>query len=289
MTRIRKLRPRQNHRVLDRHVNIFLFFTLIFVFILFGTAEIHLRILLAFLLALLFSHIAFVLNWLTLDGAVAATVFGTISFGLGGFLGAAVVLTFFISGSVLSKDLITTEGFLEKKFRRDGIQVWSNGFWFCLWVIIWYLSKYDGFMIAAVSSMAMATADTWSSEVGATRLKAKTWLITTGRKVEPGTDGGISLAGSAAAFLGAALIASIFWLIAVTDSPVAILIILSIGFAGSFIDSWLGARFQNETYNWRFLSVIGLENLYVSNNFVNWAAAGLASLISLILILVIGV
>ncbi|MTI87824.1 MAG: DUF92 domain-containing protein [Balneolaceae bacterium] len=275
--------------MLDRYVNIFLFFALVFVFILFGTAEVHLRILLAFLLALLFSQMAFVFNWLTLEGATAATVFGTIAFGLGGIPGAAVVMAFFISGSALSKDLISNEGFLEKKFRRDGIQVWSNGFWFCIWIIIWYLTDYDGFKIAAVASLAMATADTWSSEIGANRLKAKTWMITTGKRVDPGTDGGVSVEGTFAALFGAGFICFIFWASEFEAGITALAIILGMGFAGSFIDSYLGARFQNETIDGSFLPIFGQENMYVSNNFVNWAASGLASIISLFLILFIGV
>lgn len=275
--------------MLDRLVNIFLFFTLIIVFILFGTAEEHLRILLAFLLALLFSIAAFILNWLTLDGSVAATVFGTISFGLGGIPGAAVVLAFFISGSVLSKDLISSEGFLEKKFRRDGIQVWSNGFWLSVWVIIWYLTGYDAFMVAAVASIATATADTWSSELAGVRLKAKTKLITTGKEVEPGTDGGISFIGTFAAVFGSVIIAFIYWLLSEEPSTAAFVIIASTGFAGCFIDSWLGAKYQNKSYKFPLLSSMGAENMYISNNFVNWAASGLASIISLVLILITGI
>ncbi|MCP9290461.1 DUF92 domain-containing protein [Gracilimonas sediminicola] len=275
--------------MLDRWVNIFFSLALVFVFILFGDSQQHNQILFGLFLAALLSITAFILNWLTIDGASSATIFGGFAYGLGGLAGAAVVLAFFISGSVLSKDLISREGFLEKKFRRNGKQVWSNGFWFVLWILIWFLTDVDAFLIGAVTSIATAASDTWATEIGENRLKGKTRLITTGEKVQPGTDGGISFYGTVAALTGAAFIAAVFWFFAIDAMLSTILIIAITGFFGSLIDSYIGARFQNVAYSLSGLSSIGLENMYVSNNFVNWISAGLASVISLILILIIGV
>ncbi len=275
--------------MLDRWVNIFFSLALVFVFILLGDAQQHNQILLGLFLAALLSITAFILNWLTIDGASSATIFGGFAYGLGGAAGAAVVLAFFISGSVLSKDLISMEGFLEKKFRRDGKQVWANGFWFALWILIWFLTNIDAFLIASITSIASAAADTWSTEIGANRLKGKTRLITTGEKVQPGTDGGISFYGTVAALGGAVFIASVFWFFDTGTLLSTILVISVTGFFGSLIDSYIGARFQNAAYSLPGLSSIGLKNMYVSNNFVNWISAGLASVISLILILIIGI
>ncbi|MEX0609309.1 MAG: DUF92 domain-containing protein [Balneolaceae bacterium] len=249
----------------------------------------HNRTMLAVLLATGFSLFSFILNWLTIDGTAAAIIFGTISYSLGGLMGAAVVLTFFITASILSKDLIGREGFKEKRFRRDGAQVWSKGFWFSIWLMAWFLTLQDFFVIAAVSSMAMATADTWASEVGGERMKANTRLITTGKKVAPGTDGGVSFHGSLAALCGAMLIALIFGWVYPAAGINSILILVITGFAGCFIDSYLGARFQHKTFNFRKRGIIGDGNLYVSNNFVNWASAGLASFIGMVLTLIFGI
>lgn len=275
--------------MIDRWVNIFLVLTLVFVFILVGQATDHNRIFLACGVAILLSVLAFILNWLTIDGMVSAMIFGTISYGLGGITGAAVVLTFFISGSLFSKNLNMADGYLQNKFRRDGKQVWSNGFWFAFWIIAWFLFKFDGLLVAAVVSIATATADTWATEIGAHRIKAPARLITTGEKVPPGTDGGVSFYGTLAAFGGATLIALIFLLFELKSALPTISIILLTGFAGSFIDSYLGARFQSKQINHAGLAIIGLEKLYVSNNFVNWLSGGLASLIGLALILIIGI
>lgn len=273
----------------DRLVNIFLLFALIFVFIVYGEADVHNRTIIAFILATAFALVAFILNWLTIDGSTAAIIFGTISFGFGGLTGAAVVLTFFITGSVLSKDLIGREGFLEKRFRRNGSQVWANGFWFALWIMVWFLSQVDGFLIAAVASMAMAAADTWATEVGGKRLRGKTRLITTGEKVVPGTDGGISFYGTLAALGGAILIALVFVMIHPGAGLASGIIIIVTGFTGCFIDSYLGAGFQHKMYSLPFISIFGYEKLHVSNNLVNWMSAGLASIIGLVLTLITGI
>lgn len=273
----------------DRWINIFFFLGLVFLFILFANAEEHQQVLMAVFLASLLALLAFIINWLTIDGAISAFIFGSIAYGLGGIPGAVVILGFFISGSILSKDLISQEGFLEKKFRRNGVQVWANGFWFALWTMIWFLSGAGIFMIAAVTSIASATSDTWATEIGGNRVKGKTWLISTGEKVKPGTDGGISFLGTLASLAGAVLISSLFWIVEMQTDIYTLLIITISGFLGCQVDSYIGARFQNKNYDLSIITLFGKEYMYVDNNFVNWISAGLASIISLILILIISV
>ncbi|MEP1140854.1 MAG: DUF92 domain-containing protein, partial [Balneola sp.] len=118
------------------------------------------------MLAVIFSISAFLLSWLTYDGAISAGIFGTISFGFGDWQIALIVLFFFISASLVSKDSIATEDSHSVKFRRNGRQVWSNGFWLCLWVMIWFISEQTMFLVASVASIATATADTWATELG---------------------------------------------------------------------------------------------------------------------------
>ena len=274
--------------MLDRLVNIFFLFSLVFIFILSANADDHLRITLALALSLVCAFTAFILNWLTLDGFTSAVLFGLIAYGLGGLIGAVVVLAFFISSSLLSKDTLSEESLLDKKFRRDGLQVWSNGFWFTLWIIIWFLSKEDAFLVAGVASMAFATADTWASEVGGHRVKGKTWLITNFQQVKPGTDGGISLVGTTASLLGAFFIGSLFWFIEPASGVKSFFLISLGGFLGSFIDSWLGARFQGMKLHKRLKDIFARQITYVDNNLVNWLASGSSSTIALLTFLILG-
>jgi len=260
----------------------------VFIFILVATAEDHLRITIALSLSILLALIAFVLNWLTIDGMTAATLFGVIAFGLGGIVGAAIVLTFFISSSLLSKNLLNEESLQENKFRRDGEQVWSNGFWFALWVMLWFLTKQEAFLIAGVASMAAATADTWASEIGGHRVKGKTWLVPSFKTVRPGTDGGISVVGTFASLVGAFFIGLIFW---ITYNEVTIfqfLLIAISGIVGSLIDSLLGSKIQGSELNEGFKKFFPKHTNKIGNNTVNWMASGSASFVALIAVLFSG-
>lgn len=170
--------------VLDRWVNIFFSLSIIVVFTVYSGAITHQQILIGLLLAFLLTFTAFLINWLTIDGAVSATIFGMIAYGLGGTLGAGLVLAFFISGSILSKDQVSEEGFLEKKFRRDGKQVWANGFWFCLGILIWFFTKQSEFLVAASASLAATTSDTCGLQRSVTGgLNHKPGLLQAGKKL----------------------------------------------------------------------------------------------------------
>lgn len=274
--------------MLDRLINILFLFSLIFVFLLVANADDHLRITIALALSFSCAFLAFILNWLTLDGMASATLFGLISFGLGSFIGAAIVLAFFISSSLLSKDLVSEESFLETKFRRDGIQVWSNGFWFAFWVIIWFLSKEEAFLIAGVGSMASATADTWASEIGGQRVKGKTWLFPSFKIVKAGTDGGISVIGTLATFGGALFVGIIFWLFYQEATLLQFYIITISGVLGSLVDSFLGTKLQGAELANSFKKFFTDNYSKVGNNTVNWLAAGSASFVALIAVLFIG-
>lgn len=270
--------------MLDRLINILFLFSLVFIFILVANADDHLRITIALVLSISCAFTAFILNWLTLDGMISAILFGLISFGLGSVVGAAIVLAFFISSSLLSKDLISDESFLETKFRRDGIQVWSNGFWFTFWVIIWFLSKEEAFLIAGVASMASATADTWASEIGGHRVKGKTWLFPSFEVVRPGTDGGISIIGTLASLLGALFIGGIFWVFYNEASFFQFLAIVISGLSGSLIDSLLGAKLQGAELKGGFRKYFSKYTTTVNNNTVNWMASGSASFVALLVV-----
>jgi uncharacterized membrane protein len=92
--------------------------------------------------------------------------------------------------------------------------------------------------------MAAVNADTWSTELGVLS-PIPPRLITTGRKVEQGTSGGITLIGTLAALGGAVLIgiiAIIFTSISGWLYRLGIIIIA--GLVGSLFDSVLGASVQ---------------------------------------------
>lgn len=90
-------------------------------------------------------------------------------------------------------------------------------------------------MLAALAELA---ADTLASELGQFSSRPPRMLLT-GRIAAPGTDGAISLAGTAFGLLGAALVCTVGWWAFALPLPL-IALALACGFAGMFIDSLLG-------------------------------------------------
>jgi uncharacterized membrane protein len=101
--------------------------------------------------------------------------------------------------------------------------------------------------------MAAVNADTWATELGVLN-PSPPRLITTGKTVERGTSGAISLLGSLAALGGAGLVALLAAAFSTqTPDPLrGFLIVMTAsllgGLAGSFFDSLLGATVQAMYY-----------------------------------------
>ena len=102
---------------------------------------------------------------------------------------------------------------------------------------------YTLMAVAYIASISVAAADTVASEVGS--LSPKVYMITTGKKVKAGIDGGISLEGTiaciaggiVAAYMGCSLILSELW-------GTTFIILGVIGIIGCMIDSLIGATLE---------------------------------------------
>ena len=95
---------------------------------------------------------------------------------------------------------------------------------------------------ASLAALAEATADTVSSEMGQV-LGGRPFLVTTLERVEAGTDGGISLAGTLCGVLAAGVIA-VFPVFLHAVSGLEGLVIFVAGCAGLIFDSVLGATLE---------------------------------------------
>jgi len=128
---------------------------------------------------------------------------------------------------------------------------------------------------AALAALAEAAADTVSSEIGQV-LGGKPWLITTLSRVEPGTDGGVTLEGTVAGAASALLVATVgFWAMhGLHQLPgywVSILLCASGGIFGLLFDSLLGATVErkgwlnNDAVNFlSTLSAVGFPSLLMA-------------------------
>jgi len=136
---------------------------------------------------------------------------------------------------------------------RGAKQVLANGGLFALAALAQTMTGDARWGVAALGALAAATADTWATEVGLLLGGAPRALLT-GRVVEPGTSGGMTLAGTAACVVGALAIATIGarWLqLAPPEtlrSPGAtaalIAAITAAGVLGALVDSIIGATLQ---------------------------------------------
>src|SRR5690554_279454 len=134
----------------------------------------HLRIVVGLALAILISGVAFLLNRITLDGLKTATLTGTYAFGFGGFAAALALVLFFVTSALLS-DLPKSASLLQVQDpesvakRRTGYQILANGFWLMFFLVFWFLTGVQSFLIAAIASVAASNSDTWATEIGQMR------------------------------------------------------------------------------------------------------------------------
>lgn len=168
------------------------------------------------------------MKWLTGGGVVAAlAVGGATAWGLG-WRGEVLLFAFFVSGSLLTRLTGGAGG------RRNVRQVLANG--------VAAVAACLGSWPVAAGALAAATADTWATEIGSWSPHPPR-LITTWKPVPPGTDGGVTLLGTAGGVGGAFCIALFA---ALMFSPR--LTVLWAGLTGMLVDSVLGAAVQGRSF-----------------------------------------
>lgn len=161
------------------------------------------------------------MRWLTRRGAAAALAVGVATTWGFGWRGLLLLLAFFVSSSLLSK----------AKTRNER-QVLANGG-------VAALAALAGSWAAFAGALAAATADTWATEIGRYSRKPPR-LITTGKPVAAGTDGGMTLVGTVGGIAGAAFMAALAFLF---EPRVAVAVAVA-GVFGMLLDSLLGATVQ---------------------------------------------
>lgn len=199
-------------------------------------------LLLGVVLALLVAGMAYRAGALTGSGAFAAWGVGAIVFGVGGWGGAAALLTFFGTSTALSRWRRQAKERLsyEKGGRRDAGQVLANGGAAAACLLLPLLfPPFDVFHadLLFLAALAAANADTWATEIGSA-LGARPYDLRTGKPASPGTSGAVSFPGTLAALGGAALL-GVF-----AGNIFGGGIVTAAGFGGALLDSLLGATIQ---------------------------------------------
>jgi uncharacterized protein (TIGR00297 family) len=261
-------------------------------------------------LAAAISAASYATRSLSLGGALGAFAVGTAVFGLGGPLWGILLVVFFVTSSALSawqrgaKEAAAPE--LERGSRRDLTQVAANGTVPAILAIL--QAAYPGvdLLPAFVGAVAAITADTWATEVGLTSVEPP-HLITTGQPVPPGTSGGVTILGSAAAAgagmtigLGTALLVllesvALYRMPDLSGAPYLLLAPVA-AVAGASADSWLGATVQEVRRcaacgvdTERRVHSCGAATIHVrgrrfaTNDVVNFAASAFGAIVALVL------
>jgi uncharacterized protein (TIGR00297 family) len=201
------------------------------------------------LLAVSISYLAYLSHNLSGSGSLAACVLGTLVFGLGGWPWAAILLTFFVASSVLSRAFSKARAQASEKYakgsRRDAGQVLGNGGAAAFFVVMHALFPGSALpWLGFAASVAAVNADTWATELGVLARTPPRLITHLARRVERGTSGGVSILGSLAAVLGAAAIGGLASLLGTPPRAQVFWAVFAGGILGAFLDSFLGATVQ---------------------------------------------
>ncbi|MBN1677672.1 MAG: DUF92 domain-containing protein [Candidatus Thermoplasmatota archaeon] len=99
-----------------------------------------------------------------------------------------------------------------------------------------------------VSAIAVAASDTAASEIGI--VDPRVYLITTFERTKRGVDGGVSMTGQLAAFVAAALVSAVAYVVfaflndSLLAGPATLFVPMLCGFLGCQIDSVIGATWE---------------------------------------------
>ncbi len=244
------------------------------------------RFLTGVILALLIAVAAWKLRALAPSGAVATFLLASILFGTGGWKWTVPILTFFVLSSLLSqmgKRKKPYEGMFEKSSVRDHGQVFANGGIAGTIAMLNLAFPASDLYPLYLGSIAAVTADTWGTEIGLGSARAPL-LVTTWKRVDPGTNGGVTARGVLAGAAGSAAVAlsALPWL---DQVGLAALVIIA-GIGGSLLDSVLGATVQ-AGYRCSACGKITEKRMHcnsqpthhqtgvvwITNDVVNWACA----------------
>ena len=212
---------------------------------------------------------------LTNKGWLHSGALGTVLFGTLGWRGWVSVVIYLCVGSVVTRlgfKNKQAKGLAESRGGRRGPEnVWGSA---ATGAIIAILSTTnfipkDILLLGFSASFAAKTADTFGSEIGK-RWGRSTYLITSFKRVEAGTEGAISLEGTIASLVGSGVMIYFMFLLDYVPSLFIALLLTLIGFVSTLIESLLGAIVQNK---YKFLT----------NEIINFIQTAISAIMALCL------
>ena len=218
---------------------------------------------------------------LTKAGWVHAGILGTLLWGSLGPRGWLAVVAYLALGSMVTKLGFRSKqarGLAEARGGRRGPEnVWGSAATGAVLALASQLLPAQAtpvLLVGFAASFAAKLADTFGSEIGK-RWGRHTLLITTFRAVPPGTEGAISLEGTAASLVGSALMASLMVLLGLLPTAMGWVLVTLVGLLATLLESVIGATCQHR-FSW------------LTNELVNGLQTTIAALIAMVCFLLLG-
>ena len=189
---------------------------------------------------------------LTRAGWCHAAILGTILWGCLGWQGWISVVLYLALGS-----LVTKVGFQQKQRqglaearggRRSPANVWGSAAVGAVLALLIGsgLGPKPLLLVGFSASFAAKLADTFGSEIGK-RYGRTTVLITTLRRVPPGTEGAVSLEGTMASAIGSLVMTAVVVAVQLVPAGPVAWLVAAVGLLATLLESLLGALLQERT------------------------------------------
>ena len=207
----------------------------------------------------------------TVAGAITGAVIGTVIMFFTGFAGWTLLLASFACAVVTSRMGLArkrAQGIEEARGGRrgPGNAIANTGVAAAAAAMSALTYAHDPARLAFVAALVAGSSDTVASEIGKAWGR-RTFLVTTARRVPPGTSGAMSLEGTLAGIGSAALLGAGAAGLGLINWDL-VLIVAAAATAGALVESALGATFEER----------GIVNNDVLN-FLNTAAAAYAAIV----------
>jgi uncharacterized protein (TIGR00297 family) len=194
------------------------------------------------------------LSALTPSGYIHAMALGTMLWTTLGWTGWTYCVLYLILGQIVTKIGFAKKekrGIAESRGGRRGPEnVWGSAATSLICAILatreiklWNLNR-QVFLLGYVAALATKLADTFASEIGKAYGKT-TFLITTLERVQPGTEGAISVEGTAAALLGGFLLSMSGYILGLVNLP-SVGVSTIAAFIATNAESLIGATIQGK-------------------------------------------
>jgi len=212
------------------------------------TADLQM-VVIAVIVAFTFGYFAFRFKTADLSGLFSAALVGIILIVFADARWFMVMLAFFILGAISTRYKYEYKKKLGIEQGQGGARgyrnVFANGIVAAAAAVLYGVFVRPEFIVLYIGCVATAAADTMASEIGVTG--GTPYMITTLKKVPIGTNGGVTMTGELVALAGGFLVCVVALFLTII-TPWMLVICTIAGFAGTNIDSLVGATLENNGY-----------------------------------------